>query len=433
MARTVIEDRYYELHPKSAELYERAKLNFPKGVTHEARNMSPFPVHMTHGSGSRKWDVDGNEYVEYNTGHGSMILGQAHPVIVKAVQERMALGTHLSASSDLEIRWADLVKELIPCAEKVRFTSSGTEAVMMAMRMARAYTGRSKVIKFFDHFHGWSDYANAGGLTGMDGIPDNVLETMIVLQPGDIGAVETAIQNNDVAAIIIESTGAHMGSTPIHPDFLQGIRDLATKHGVVFILDEVVTGFRASKGGTQELWGITPDMCTLAKILGGGLPGGAVAGKADILNTIERGQMLHQGTFNGNPLSAVAGIAALEMVANGDVNEKADAVGQKLKMGINEVFGRVEIPGHAYGIGSMIHTRIGIDAEVDEYGIIQGTPSGTPINSDADHEVKMAMFNIGVDNGRRFLTMAVHTDEDIDRTLDAFENSLKQVRAQGMI
>ncbi|MFP6678913.1 MAG: aminotransferase class III-fold pyridoxal phosphate-dependent enzyme [Dehalococcoidia bacterium] len=433
MARTVIEDRYYELHPKSAELYERAKLNFPKGVTHEARNMSPFPVHMTHGAGSRKWDVDGNEYVEYNTGHGSMILGQAHPVIVKAVQERMALGTHLSASSDLEIRWADLVKELIPCAEKVRFTSSGTEAVMMAMRMARAYTGRSKVIKFFDHFHGWSDYANAGGLTGMDGIPDNVLETMIVLQPGDIGAVETAIQNNDVAAIIIESTGAHMGGTPIHPDFLQGIRDLATKYGVVFILDEVVTGFRASKGGTQELWGITPDMCTLAKILGGGLPGGAVAGKADILNTIERGQMLHQGTFNGNPLSAVAGIAALEMVANGDVNEKADAVGQKLKMGINEVFGRVEIPGHAYGIGSMIHTRIGIDAEVDEYGIIQGTPSGTPINSDADHEFKMAMFNNGVDNGRRFLTMAVHTDEDIDRTLEAFENSLKQVRAQGMI
>ncbi|MDP6558484.1 MAG: aminotransferase class III-fold pyridoxal phosphate-dependent enzyme, partial [Pirellulaceae bacterium] len=162
MARTAIEDRYYELHPKSAELYERAKLNFPKGVTHEARNMTPFPVHMTHGSAGRKWDVDGNEYVEYNTGHGSMILGQAHPVIVKAVQDRMALGTHLSASSDLEIRWADLVKELIPCAEKVRFTSSGTEAVMMAMRMARAYTGRTKIIKFFDHFHGWSDYANAG-------------------------------------------------------------------------------------------------------------------------------------------------------------------------------------------------------------------------------------------------------------------------------
>ena len=141
---------------------------------------------------------------------------------------------------------------------------------MMAMRMARAYTGRSKVIKFFDHFHGWSDYANAGGLTGMDGIPDNVLETMIVLQPGDIGAVETAIQNNDVAAIIIESTGAHMGSTPIHPDFLQGIRDLATKHGVVFILDEVVTGFRVHKGGAQGLYEVMPDLSSLAKILAGG-------------------------------------------------------------------------------------------------------------------------------------------------------------------
>jgi glutamate-1-semialdehyde 2,1-aminomutase len=201
----------------------------------------------------------------------------------------------------------------------------------------------------------------------------------------------------------------------------------------VFILDEVVTGFRSSKGGTQELWGITPDLCTLAKILGGGLPGGAVAGKADILNTIERGEMLHQGTFNGNPLSAVAGIEALEMVANGDVNEKADAAGQKLKAGINEVFGRVEIPGHAYGIGSMIHTRIGIDADVDEYGIIQGTPSGTPIGKDADHEFKMAMFNNGVDNGRRFLMMAVHSDEDIAKTLEAFETSLKQVREQGMI
>ncbi len=433
MARTAIEDRYYELHPKSAELYERAKLNFPKGVTHEARNMTPFPVHMTHGLGSRKWDVDGNEYVEYNTGHGSMILGQANPAIVKAVQDRMALGTHLSASSDLEIRWADLVKQLIPCAEKVRFTSSGTEAVMMAMRMARAYTGRSKIIKFFDHFHGWSDYANAGNLTGMGGIPGEVLDTMIVLQPGDIGAVEAAIEANDVAAVIIESTGAHMGGTPIHPDFLQEIRDVTTKHDVVFILDEVVTGFRSSRGGTQELWGVTPDVCTLAKILGGGLPGGAVAGKADILNTIERGQMLHQGTFNGNPLSAVAGIAALEMVANGDVNEKADAAGQKLKEGINEVFGRVEIPGHAYGIGSMIHTRIGIDAEIDEWGIIQGTPSGTPISKDADHEFKMAMFNNGVDNGRRFLMMSVHSDEDVAKTLEAFEASLKQVREQGMI
>ncbi|MDA1257276.1 MAG: aminotransferase class III-fold pyridoxal phosphate-dependent enzyme, partial [Chloroflexi bacterium] len=311
MARTPIEDRYYEAHPKSAELYERAKLDFPKGVTHEARNMSPFPISMTHGLAGRKWDVDGNEYVEYNTGHGSMILGQAHPAIVRAVQDRMALGTHLSASSELEIRWADLVKQLIPCAEKVRFTSSGTEAVMMAFRMARAFTGRMKIIKFRDHFHGWSDYANAGGTTGMAGIPEETLSTMIVLEPGDIGAVEAAIESNEVAAVIIEPTGAHMGSAPVHPDFLHELRAVTEKNGVVFILDEVVTGFRASKGGAQELFGVTPDLCSLAKILGGGLPGGAVAGKADILNTIERGQMLHQGTFNGNPLSAVAGIAAL--------------------------------------------------------------------------------------------------------------------------
>lgn len=440
MARTPIEDRYHELHPKSAQLFERARLNFPKGVTHEARNMAPFPIYMTRGQGSHKWDVDGNEYVEYNTGHGSMILGQAHPAIVAAVQERMALGTHLSASSELEIRWADLVKQLIPCAEKVRFTSSGTEAVMMAFRMARAYTGRTKVLKFFDHFHGWSDYANAGNVKSMDGIPKETLSTMIVLglpnngRGGDLDAVEKAIVgSSDVAAVIIESTGAHMGSTPVHPDFLHGLREVTARHGIVFIMDEVVTGFRASKGGAQELFGVTPDLCALAKILGGGLPGGAVAGKADIINVIEREQMLHQGTFNANPLSASAGITALELVATGDVNEKADAAGAKLKAGLNEVFTRIEVPGHSYGIGSMVHTRIGIEAGVDQWGIIRGQSTGAAISAEADHQLKMAMLNNGVDTPRRFLTMAVHTDDDIAQTVEAFEKSLQEVRELGLV
>ncbi|MFW6174915.1 MAG: aspartate aminotransferase family protein, partial [Chloroflexota bacterium] len=407
--------------------------NFPEGVTHRARNMAPFPVYMTHGKGSHKWDVDGNEYVEYNTGHGSMILGQAHPRIVAAVQDRVAQGTHLSASTELEIRWADLVKQLIPSAEKVRFTSSGTEAVMMAFRMARAHTGRTKVIKFEDHFHGWSDYAIAGDESGADGVPEETRNTMVVLPPGDIGQVEQAILEHQPAALIVESTGAHMGREPIHPDFLHQLREVTARHGVVFIMDEVVTGFRVSPGGAQARFGVTPDMCTLAKILGGGLPGGAVAGKADILDTIERGQIAHPGTFNANPLSAAAGVAALELVAGTPVNEKAEAAGDRLKAGLNEVFTRTEVPGHAYGYGTIIHTRIGIEADVDEYGIIQGNPSGTPISADADHQLKMAMLNNGVDNHRRFLMMSEHSDDDIARTLEAFETSLRQVREQGMI
>ena len=249
--------------------------------------MSPFPLYGTHGEGGLKWDVDGNRIIDFWTGHGSMLLGHAHPEIVRVVQEQVAIGTHLSMSSDLEIRWAQLVQQLIPSAEKVRFHSSGTEATMMAIRMARAYTGKTKVIKFENTSTGGATIWRRVG-AGLGGIPQETLSTMIVLPPNDIGAVEQAFQqSDDIAAIILEPTGAHMGLEPIGPAFLQELRDITEKNGVVLIFDEVVTGFRVAKGGAQDLYGVTPDMTTMAKILGGGLPGGAVAGNADIVNMIE--------------------------------------------------------------------------------------------------------------------------------------------------
>ena len=428
-----IQERYESLHPASAELAREARSHFPNGVTHDTRKMDPFPIYMTHGQGSLKWDVDGNEYVEYKTGHGSMILGQAHPDVVKAVNDQMAKGTHLSASTRLEVAWAERVKELIPCAEKVRFHSSGTEAVMMAFRMARTYTGRSKIIKFDDHFHGWSDYAMVGASAGAAGIPSETTSTIISLPIHDIPAVERAIEQNDVAALIVESTGAHMGGEPIHPDFLHQLRDVTEKNDVVFIMDEVVTGFRASPGGAQARFGVTPDMCTLAKILAGGLPGGAVAGKAEIIDTIESGDIAHPGTFNANPLSAAAGSTALGIVATQPVNAKADAAADRLRRGLDDVFARLEIPGHTYGLASMVHTRIGISAETDEYGIVQGEVRGEPISAEADHELGMAMFNNGIDTHRRFLMAMTHEAELVDRTVEAFEKSLGEVRAAGLI
>lgn len=428
-----IEQLYTRLHPKSAELAARARDHFPNGVTHDTRKMSPFGIYMTHGEGSKKWDVDGNEYVEYRTGHGSLILGQAHPEIVKTVQDQMARSTHLSASTEVEIRWAERVKELIPCAEKVRFHSSGTEAVMMALRMSRVYTGKTRIIKFTDHFHGWSDYAAAGNENGAAGIPSETASTMITLPSHDVAAVEKAIEGGDIAAVIVESTGAHMGGDPIHPDFLHQLRDVTSKHGVVFIMDEVVTGFRVSPGGAQARFGVTPDLCTMAKILAGGLPGGAVAGKTDIINTIERGDIGHPGTFNANPLSAAAGSKALELVATTPVNVKADAAADRLRKGLDDVFARLEVPGHSYGIASIVHTRIGVSAEVDEYGIIRGEPRGEPISAEADHELSMAMQNNGVDSHRRFLMAMTHEDELVDRTLEAFEKSLSEVREAGLI
>ena len=372
---TPIEQRYVDLHPKCAEYHATSKDIFPNGVTHDARNQKPFPYYVTHAMGPHKWDVDGHRIIDYKTGHGSLILGHSHPDIVAAVTDQMSKGTHFSASTELEIRWAQLVRELIPCAEKVRFHSSGTEATMMALRMSRAYTGKSKVIMFQDHFHGWHDYVTAGSSSGLGGIPKETLSTMIVLPPNDISVVEKTLQDHDdVAAIIFEPTGCHMGQTPIRPSFLGELREVTERYGVVLIFDEVVTGFRTSKGGAQEYYGVTPDICSLAKILGGGLPGGAVAGKAEIIDMIQltgdpefnrTRRVGHNGTFNANPLSAAAGSKALELVATTPVNDTADAMAARLKDGLNDLLARMEIPGCAAGVSSVVFLRLGVDHECD--------------------------------------------------------------------
>ena len=259
---TPIEQAYIDLHPKSAEYYATSKDLFPNGVTHDARNLKPFPYFVTHAQGSRKWDVDGNEIVDYKGGHGALILGHNHPDIVAAVTEQMTKGTHYAASTEIEIEWAQLVRDLIPCSEKVRFHSSGTEATMMAVRMARAYTGRTKLLKFRDHFHGWNDYVRSHE-PAAGGIPVETASTVISIEPNDIGLVERTLSAEaDVAAVIVEPTGAHMGDTPLRPSFLGELREVTERYGVVLIFDEVVTGFRMSKGGAQGLYGVTPDMCT---------------------------------------------------------------------------------------------------------------------------------------------------------------------------
>ena len=439
---TSIEQRYIDMHPRCAENYATAREIFPNAVTHDARNLKPFPYYVTHAMGPHKWDVDGQRLIDYRTGHGSLILGHSHPDIVAAVTGQMSKGTHYSASTELEIQWGQWVLELVPCAEKVRFHSSGTEAVMMAFRMARAYTGKNKVIKFSDHFHGWSDYAVAGG-SGMGGIPQETLSTMIVLPPNDIASVDKALLNNDVAAIILEPTGSHMGQTPIMPSFLSELRETTRQHGTVLIFDEVVTGFRTSKGGAQGYYGITADLSTHAKILGGGLPGGAVAGKAELIDMIQlsddpefnRNRRIgHNGTFNANPLSAVAGIKALELVANTPVNDTADAMAARLKDGLNDLLSRKEIPGCASGVASIIFLRLGVEHECDREvcnlspGEIRAT--NDPARGD---QFNLALYSHGVDSGQRFILGAAHTEQEIDDTVDAVEAALSEVRAEGLI
>ena len=441
---SAIGEEYIKLHPKSAELFARAFPLFPDGVTHDTRRLKPFPLYVTHAEGALKWDVDGHEYVDYRMGHGALILGHSHPDIVKAVNTQMARGTHYGSCHELEVQWGEWVKKLVPSVEKLRFHSSGTEATLMAMRMARAYTGKKKIVKFNHHFHGWNDYMvpASGGVTG--GIPGETLSTVIVLPANDIGVVEKTLQQDkDVAAVILEPTGAHMGGYPIPPQFLRQLREITQRYGVILISDEVVTGFRVSPGGAQARYGVTPDMTTMAKILAGGLPGGAVAGKADIINMIEfhddpewdsTRRISHPGTFNANPLSAAAGAKALELIGTTPVNAKADAMAQRLKDGLNNLLARMEIPGCCSGVASMIHLRIGkaheCDKEVcnlseEDLDDIRKAPLSGPL--------RLALFNAGVDISGAVLVSAVHRPQDIDRTVDAYERAFTKVRKEGLL
>ena len=441
---TPIEQRFFELHPKSAELHDSARSLFPNGVTHDARRQDPFQLYFTHADGAAKYDVDGNRILDYFPGHGALILGHSRAEVVQAVQEQMAMGTHFSGSTEIEIEWGNWVKELIPSAEKVRFHSSGTEADMMAIRMARAYTGKSKIIKFEDHFHGWSDYLVAG-TEGIGGIPAETLSTMIVLPPNDIETFERTLQeNDDVAAVILEPTGAHMGLEPILPEFLHQLREVTERYGVVLIFDEVVTGFRTSRGGAQEYFGIRPDLTTLAKILGGGLPGGAVTGKADIINMIEgraddpeynrSRRIAHNGTFNANPISAAAGVAALKILANEPINDIATARGEQLKAGLNEVLGRLEMPGCVTGINSLIFMRLGVDHECDkEYCVLTHEEMAQSMQPERARQLTLSLINHGVQSGNRFILTAAHTENDITHTIDAYEQSLSEIREIGLV
>ncbi len=371
--KETILDAYQRCHPRSRTLYEDSLRIFPSGVTHDIRYTSPFPIFVERAQGSRKWDVDGNEYVDYVMGHGALFLGHAYPQITQAVADQAARGTHYGANHQLELEWGRLVQELVPSAEEVRFTSSGTEATLMAVRLARAYTGRDKLLKFDHHFHGWHDYVV--GVRGGEsesprsaGVPVATLSNTTSVPQNDISLVEEKLAEGDYAAVILEPTGASWGTLPIREKFLTELREVTARNNTVLIFDEVVTGFRVSPGGVQARSGVTPDLTTLAKILAGGLPGGAVSGKADILSMLEFRddagwnagmRVAHPGTFNANPLSAAAGSTMLSLVATGEHHHHANRLNERLIAALNDVLDRAAIPGRVYGMASYFHILLG--------------------------------------------------------------------------
>jgi len=446
---TSILETYIVSHPESARLYDESLQVFPSGVTHDVRYLQPFPIFVDHAAGSRKWDADGNEIVDYVMGHGALFMGHTHPAITSAIVEQARRGTHFGANHRLEVTWGGLVRELIPCAEEVRFTSSGTEATLMAIRLARAYTGRDRLLKFDQHFHGWHDGV-VGSRSPEDehphaaGVPAATLSNTISVPQGDIHLVDDKLAAGDVAAVILEPMGASWGTLPLRPDFLRDLRELTTKHGVVLIFDEVVTGFRVSPGGTQARYGVTPDLTSLAKILAGGMPGGAVCGRRDILSMIEfrdgrwnaDQRVQHPGTFNANPVSSAAGTAMLEMVRTGDHHTRADSLNEKLIRGLNETLGRAAVAGCAYGLASYFHIALGGDLSPLADGI-EWTGPGAPARTlgDTVGGLKRGMLNHGVDlmGGSGGFVSGVHTEADIETTLAAFEATLGQLKDEEIL
>ena len=278
-------------------------------------------------------------------------------------------GTHFGACHELEVRWAELITQMVPSAERVRFTSSGTEATLMALRLARAYTGRSKLVRFRGHFHGWHDHMTSGHINHFDGtatsgVVDGIADNVLLCDPNDVDGITRIFNDHkDIAAVILEPTGASFGKMPILPSFLSVLRDLTSQAGTILIFDEVVTGFRVSPGGLQAAVGITPDMTTLAKILSGGLPGGAVVGRKDILDWLDfkvtkgarREKIAHPGTFNANPVSAAAGIATLEILSTTDACARANAYGTEVRAKMNEVLEEEDVKWAVHGSYSGMH------------------------------------------------------------------------------
>jgi glutamate-1-semialdehyde 2,1-aminomutase len=436
-ASTVL-DTYRALHPKSEALYARARTVIPGGITHDGRHLSPFPVYVERAQGSHKWDVDGNEYIDYWMGHGALFLGHCHPAVVKAIQDQAARGTHLGASHELEVRWAELITKLIPSAEMVRFTMSGTEATHLGLRIARAFTGRPRVVKFQGHFHGWHDGVVAAVNPPFDvpmsaGVPAATLDQLLLAPPNDIKAVANLLDRGDVAAVILEPAGGQSGTTPTIPGYLQELRALCTQKNVVLIFDEVITGFRYAPGGAQAYFGVTPDMTTLAKIVAGGLPGAAVVGKKPIMSmmahrgdpTWDRSERVAQnGTFNSNPVCAAAAIATLEMVQDGALHARANKLGDELRAGLSEAMKRAGVPGTCFGEASIFHVSF------------EGKPGlagfDRPRRGDLYHRLRCALLNNGVDCASHHgWISAVHSDTDIEKTIKSHEKAFAAMAADG--
>jgi len=422
---------------KSSELFEKAKKLMPGGVNSPVRAFQPYPFFTVSARGSHIVDVDGNEYVDYCMGYGPLILGHAHPSVVEAVKEQLGRGTLYGTPTGQEVELAELVCEAVPCVEMLRLVSTGTEATMSAIRVARGYAGKKKIVKFEGCYHGAHDCvlvkAGSGATTfGMPdslGVPEEITRNTLVVPYNDVESFERVVkrEREQIAAVIIEPVMGNAGVILPKSGYLKRIRELTEENGIVLIFDEVINGFRLAFGGAEEYYGVIPDMVTLGKIMGGGFPLAAFGGKREIMQMVSPvGKVYQAGTFSGNPVSVAAGLATLKTI-----RKEGDSFYQGLELkrrmicdAVRDLAEDQRFPVQVNGVASMFQLFFA-DSEVYDYESAKK----------ADKAKFMLYQHKLLENGvfippSQFETCFVssaHSKEDVEKTVEAVEESLRSV------
>ncbi|MGB9936838.1 MAG: glutamate-1-semialdehyde 2,1-aminomutase [Methanobacterium sp.] len=418
---------------KSEDLFIDAKNYLPGGVDSPVRAYKPYPFFAKYGQGSKLFDVDGNEYIDYCLAYGPLVLGHANHKILKEVKGQLDHGTAFGVPTEKEIELAKLVIKKMPCAEMVRFVNSGTEATMSAIRLARAATGKKKLIKFEGSYHGAHDYvlvksgSGAAGLPDSPGVPEETTKNTILVPFNDEEALTKLIEKegNEIAAIIVEPVMGNIGCISPKDGYLQFLRKITEENDIILIFDEVITGFRIAEGGAQEYFGVTPDLVTLGKILGGGFPMGALAGKKELMEMIApSGSVYQAGTFNGNPISVTAGLAMLNQL-DSSFYTKQNENGNFLRSGLKEILEDNGLNFNVEGLSSMFQVYF-TDSEVLDYSSAKSADT-EKFNLYFHELLKKGVFIPPSQFECCFLSLA-HSKEDIERTIESIDSALKIIK-----
>ena len=429
----------------SQNWFERSQRSLVEGVNSPSRGaavFSPGPVFLERGQGSRVWDADGNEYVDFMMSFGALIQGHAHPKLVEVVSQTMEQGSHFAAATPAEVEAAERLCRMLPTAEVVRFTSTGSEATMLALRLARAHTSRTKFLKFEGHYHGWYDpyllnaHSHAPEKLGppenptrtpdSEGIPASTFDDVVLAPWNDVAALERVMKQHgpELAAVITEPIMANMGCILPRDGYLQQLRALTQQYGALLILDEVVTGFRYAPGGCQEYYGIKPDISTFGKALGAGFPVGAVAGPRSILDRMRwsENMVLHYGTFNGHRLTMKVVAANLDLLSADGTYEKLNRVGNAAISGLHEVFRRHNTKAIVQGFGPMFQIYFTDRDAIHDYRDYCAYVD-THLYSRFVHRLLDQGIYMTPSNGLHWIISTAHTEKDLARLIEAADRA----------